>query len=69
MLSDKAALNKDRAFGRRYAGPIMQHRHFAYIAKIIREDGDKGMALVFADRLGETNPNFDRARFLAAAGY
>ncbi len=55
----------------------MEHRHFATIAKIIREIDQglipcstdatrKFMAELFADELRATNPNFNRARFLAA---
>jgi len=48
----------------------MQHRHFASIATIIRAMPDdlfsRDVAIHFADMLKETNPRFDRARFLAA---
>jgi hypothetical protein len=71
-LSKQAALSKDKTSG---LAP-MQHRHFATIATIIREMPANGTALgqfapeqvaeLFANRLGETNPRFDRDRFLAA---
>jgi len=75
-LSNEAALNKDK----HTALAPMQHRHFATIATIIREmpdheihnDGTEivytpsEIAEYFADRLAETNPRFDRERFLAA---
>ncbi len=65
-LSKQAALNKDKTTG---LAP-MQHRHFATIATIIRDSNNAAhrhyMANVFADRLGETNPNFDRERFTSA---
>lgn len=48
----------------------MQHRHFATIATIIRAMPDdlfsRGVANHFAEMLKETNPRFDRARFLKA---
>jgi hypothetical protein len=68
MLSEKSATRKDIASG---IGD-MQHRHFATIAAIIARIPDAGyrqdMAEHFADNLRSTNPRFDRARFLTAAG-
>lgn len=67
MLSTQAANRKDVTSGIGRMG----HRHFATIATIIREyQGEpvtqKLMAGYFADRLDETNENFDRKRFIAA---
>lgn len=49
----------------------MQHQHFATIATIIRgmpacTYDPSQIAKYFAYHLSETNPKFDRARFLAA---
>lgn len=48
----------------------MQHRHFASIAAIIRalptDLFSRDIAIHFANELRQTNPRFDRARFLAA---
>ena len=57
----------------------MQHRHFATIATIIREMPEnldylfshvdrENTAEYFAERLAQTNPRFDRRRFLLACG-
>lgn len=70
-LSTKAALCKDN----RTTG-TMQHRHFATIARVINRLHTRkpdrltsGMvASFFADALAETNPRFDRERFLRACG-
>jgi hypothetical protein len=55
---------------RNAATPALQHRHFAFIAKTIREMPDRvnriPVAREFAKALAETNPRFDRERFLAA---
>lgn len=68
-LTSEAALRKDRTTG---LSP-MQHRHFATIATIIAEGSScpierESVAYMFADRLSETNPNFDRDRFMRACG-
>lgn len=73
MLTDQAALNKDRRTGK----APMQHRHFATIASIIagmnpispNAQGYK-QALIehFADELRGTNPRFNRERFIKACG-
>lgn len=72
-LSAAAAARKDRT-----TETMMQHRHFATIAAIIRDmdtvnnqehgfiDVREDVAEHFADVLAKTNPRFDRARFLAA---
>lgn len=55
----------------------MEHRHFATIAAIIRvafesrpsrADDREDVAYHFANELSQTNPKFDRKRFLAACG-
>lgn len=64
-LTTKSASRKDRTT--RLAD--MEHRHFATIATFIREAPlrfPEDLACYFAERLAETNPNFDRARFLRA---
>lgn len=67
MLKPAAALNKDRRNARQ---PVLEHRHYAVIAGVIREGfgGDTRalVANVFATRLADTNPNFNRARFIKA---
>jgi hypothetical protein len=57
----------------RSQSPFMQHRHFKLIADIIRnmgaptlDDPVGDIAMQFAMALEQTNPAFDRARFLAA---
>ncbi len=70
MLTKQSAHRKDLNAGL----ADMQHRHFATVATIIRTrlygDLTKAqrniVAEAFADALPATNPNFDRARFLAA---
>ncbi len=67
-LTKQSAFRKDKtnAFA-----STMEHRHFATVAAIIAELGGKerrAMANLFADRLRNTNPRFDRQRFLAACG-
>ena len=51
----------------------MQRRHFEFIAGVLETarhylEGDDHRAIIaaFSWRLAETNPNFDRERFLAA---
>lgn len=68
-LTQQTAHRKDLTTG---ISP-MQHRHFATIAAIIRGMaadvyGPEQVATEFADRLCDTNPNFDRLRFLLACG-
>jgi len=49
----------------------MERRHFVFIADTLRQARDDSAdvtAEFFADRLAYTNPNFDRDRFLRAAG-
>lgn len=52
-----------------------QRRHFEFIAEVIRdmnsphmEGAQRATANRFASALASTNPNFDRAKFLAACG-
>ncbi|QDH50371.1 hypothetical protein [Caulobacter phage KcrB] len=66
MLSTKAAANKDR----RTHTADFQHRHFATLARIIRDAPDSfdrnALAVYFAAELSRTNSNFNTARFLDA---
>lgn len=74
MPSKQAAHRKDT----RQAPATFTHQHFRKVAEIIRAMGkpyadrrvsDSGIALVaehFARELADTNPNFDRHRFLMA---
>lgn len=76
-LTPAAALRKDRT-AKSLTG--LQHRHYAAIAALIASLPDEGgcynsraaaqlrehAATRFADALERANPNFDRARFLAA---
>ena len=75
-MTKHAAATKDRA---QPTAPSFQHRHYAEIARIIRDYapppvGDdytrdmirRHVADAFADGLRHSNPKFDRARFLAA---
>jgi hypothetical protein len=53
-----------------YRCPALTRQHFCFIASVIASlDGDREQAAqVFADRLAECNPRFDRDRFLVACG-
>lgn len=72
-LSKEAARRKDAITG---ATVKFQHRHFAFIARVVADSwtifADTEQLETFAgklaDSLADTNPNFDRARFLAACG-
>ena len=69
-LTPESAARKDKTNAR---GATFEHRHFAALAMMIREMPTvdrprRSTADYFADRLAETNPRFDRARFLAACG-
>lgn len=49
----------------------MQRRHFEFIAATVKgmaPDLRNAAAAAFADELRRTNPQFDRARFIAACG-
>lgn len=66
-LTTESALAKDKRTGK----AEMQHRHFATVAAIIaslpRNPVDRNsVAEHFADELADTNPKFNRDRFLAA---
>lgn len=63
------------------SGNKMEHRHFAVIADILCVARPTGLNMqqpqwnywlymtnVFADKLADTNPKFDHARFLRACG-
>jgi len=69
-LKPKTAMRKDR----RSALDIdLQHRHFAFIAKVIATSGERNedkrrWANHFAVSLAGTNLKFDRARFFNAVG-
>lgn len=66
-LSHMTALNKDRTTSGR---DVFQHRHFAEIARIIHalpaQPVRWATAEHFADYLADSNPRFDRARFMRA---
>ena len=75
-LSTQAALSKDNRTGAA-TPPAMQHRHFAFIAKTIKDTADDwdvpndlryAFAEKFAVRLRSSNRNFDYHRFLKACG-
>lgn len=73
-LKPEAALSKDKLGAKHPA--TLQHRHFAVIAGILAEmdglflqinpDQRRAIREHFANHLRKTNPNFNRARFLAA---
>ena len=71
-LNPTTAMRKDRKSANN-AITTMQHRHFAFIAKVIAASGERSedkrrWANYFAHALDGTNPNFDRARFFSAVG-
>lgn len=75
-LTAESAARKDQRNAQGDLGQ-MQHRHFAVIAGIIASMPDhaatlrtckRSVALQFADKLANTNPRFDRRRFLLACG-
>lgn len=74
-LKPDAAVRKDK-LGADYPATL-QHRHFAVIAGILADLGPNagvfnnqrdGIIAHFADALADTNPQFDRKRFIAACG-
>ena len=74
-LTTKSANRKDATTAAR--GVTLEHRHFSFIAATIAAMPDHAPSLraqkastaaAFADACAETNPRFDRARFLAACG-
>src|SRR5258707_13047478 len=73
-LKPITAMRKDRASAK---GVKLQHRHFAFIAGVIKSQRDsktetpaaiRRWASYFANDLPKTNHNFDRARFFTALG-
>lgn len=70
MLKPAAALRKDSTNAT--TRDVLQHRHFAVIAGVIKESfGGRlraDVAKAFAEKLGETNAKFDHLRFMAACG-
>jgi hypothetical protein len=69
-MSAKAAHKKDLS-----SKPVtMTHQHFRFVAAVLRAQmtiapiTTQPVVMHFADALRSTNPNFDRARFLAACG-
>jgi hypothetical protein len=73
-LTTNAALRKDRTTA---TSVTLQHRHFAFIASVIKGMPDfapslrtakMSTALAFADACMASNPKFDRARFYTACG-
>lgn len=76
-LTTESALRKDKRNAAGDPNGSLQHRHFAVIAGIIASMPDhaatlrtakRSVALQFADKLANTNPRFDRKRFLKACG-
>lgn len=65
-LSENAARSKDQ----RVATPALQHRHFAFIASVIREiptpSARAEAAAIFVNHLKHSNAAFDRYRFMDA---
>ena len=74
MLTQRAALGKDKTSAEYPKDGAMQHRHFAIIAAILAELDSTvpldswTLARHFADELARTNSRFDRKRFLCACG-
>lgn len=76
-LKTEAAARKDKTTGR---GAELQHRHFCFIADMLKNAGGFGetegvqeeqwqrIVDQFADACAQSNPKFDRARFLKACG-
>jgi hypothetical protein len=68
-LKPDAAARKD-ALGAKHIGGTLQHRHFAVIAGILKDQkADRTTCADWANRLAPTNPNFDPARFIKATGH
>lgn len=69
-LTSESALRKDHTT----RTPAMQHRHFAAVARVIADmdylsDAHRwNVADDFANMLTQSNPNFDRDRFMSACG-
>lgn len=70
MLTRESATRKDRTTGQ---SAELQHRHFAFIAAVIKDAPASSSEVefwgkYFADACAGSNPRFDRRRFLAACG-
>lgn len=53
-----------------FARGSMTRRHFESIAAALKEDGaSEEQARKWAQRLAQTNPRFDKGRFMRAAGH
>jgi hypothetical protein len=74
-LTSQAANRKDLSTAQN--GVELQHRHFSFIAAVIAAMPDHAPSLraqrascasAFADACTQSNPRFDRARFLKACG-
>lgn len=74
-LKSDAAARKDRLTAQ--GGVLMEHRHMAFIAATIKNmpahaaslrTSKRSVALAFADALAQSNPRFDRVRFMTACG-
>lgn len=72
MLTQESALRKDQTMP---THGKLEHRHFAFIASVIAgmpthavslRAQKRSTALAFADACANTNPRFDRGRFLRA---
>lgn len=70
MLTQKAALYKDKLG---VGNATFEHRHFAALAGMIAAHPSPTMrdemARYLSVELANTNPRFDRARFMRACGY
>ena len=76
-LTVESAARKDKRSAKHAKMDAMQHRHFAVIAGIIADmpthaaslrAAKRSVALMFADKLAESNQRFNRIRFLVACG-
>ena len=76
-LTTEAALRKDRTTA---TDVTLQHRHFAFIAMVLKDtkpdrafaaehDHWREQVRAFADACASSNGRFDRARFYAACDY
>jgi hypothetical protein len=73
MLTPESAARKDRTTGN---SATLQHRHFAFIADTLRAMHMTPLSPLhrrividlFAEACAQSNPRFDRARFLKACG-
>ncbi len=70
MLTKESATRKNQTTGKTAE---LQHRHFSFIAAVIKDLGLEGseqrhVAKCFAHACAGSNPRFDRSRFLTACG-